>query len=259
VQAVKDEAGWEVFRECMYGVCNAADNKPYARCYVEFTNESAVRQCEAYADPGRAEDYKKYWNNVFLAEDMRKACAKKGGKYDPVLRECSLTITLKQISKKPQDAKGVKLADNVGCDNVKTITQKVGAGSLPCSLIAFGIDRSCLDADQEAINDNKSQKKTALVTGLITGAAGVAGGILLGFTNKTCVGGTGTECLDGTMKFNKGLGIGTAVTGAIGGVSPDYPWACLPLWQPLQVGAQPPSTAIQTTGKCLLEMAARLI
>jgi hypothetical protein len=205
VQAVKDEAGWEVFRECMYGVCNAADNKPYARCYVEFTNESAVRQCEAYADPGRAEDYKKYWNNVFLAEDMRKACEKKGGKYDPVLRECTLTITLRQQGRYAKDAKELKIAAGVGCDNTYSKEEKVGAGSIECGGPAWGLPQ-CYHADQDAIDDKKAAIKTGVLTSVIGVAGGVAAGVIAGLANKTSTQSCGSGGLHDGKCYSNQLG-----------------------------------------------------
>jgi hypothetical protein len=175
----------------------------------------------AIADQSRTEDYKNYWNNVFLPADMRAACSKKGASFDDSRNECNITITLKQIAKEAKDAKGVKLGNNVGCRNEASITKKVGAGSLPCSLIAFGITRGdCLDADQQAIDDNKKQKTTAVVTGLVTGLGGVATGVLTGFTigNETCEG-EGLHATCTKKGFNKGIGISTAVGGALTGVT----------------------------------------
>jgi hypothetical protein len=233
VNAVKDEAGWEVFRECMYGECNAADNKPYARCYVEFTNESALGQCAAYADPARTEDYKKYWNNVFLAEDMRGACAKKGGKYDPVIRECTVTITLRQQGRYAKDAKGLKIAAGVGCDNTYSKEEKVGAGSIECGGPTWGLPQ-CYHADQDAIDDKKAAIKTGVLTSVIGVAGGVAAGVVAGLANKSCKTGQSlsgaNDCYEsikdgngvgeklGQKSFNVGSALAVGLTPAVAAV-----------------------------------------
>jgi hypothetical protein len=199
----------------------------------------------AIADQSRTEDYKNYWNNVFLPADMRAACLKKGAVFDDVNRECNITITLKQYGRSASNAKGLKIADNVGCDRTYTKIERIGAGTIECGGPVWNLP-ICFHADQQAIEDKQAEVKKSVVTAGIGVATGILTGVVAGIGSATktytCTGdmvlsadkcynkkpnggveSSGIDANQGKSKFNVGaaLGAGLSTTGlaAVGGIA----------------------------------------
>jgi hypothetical protein len=197
----------------MYGECNASATKPYTRRYTDFTNEDAFKNCTlAIADQSRTEDYKNYWNNVFLPNDMRAACSKKGASFDDSRNECNITITLKQYGRSASNAKGLKIADNVGCDRTYTKVERIGVGTIECGGPVWN-PPICFHADQQSIDDAQGKVKMAWVSGGVGVLGGVATGLAVDLSYETYQG--------ERTENRKGLGAGLAAgaTPALAGLT----------------------------------------
>ncbi|MDR1009033.1 MAG: hypothetical protein LBL52_02140 [Rickettsiales bacterium] len=214
--SVADSPDWEGFTMCMRGSCGGGNSQPAnVRCYEDLTAEDVFNQeCKIMVatDPSRAKEFYDYFHDTVLPTEQKEACNRRGGLWDTAGRRCLITITYRRKGSGASNAKGVKLEDNIGCDD--NVPKQVELGgtqkSLLCKAEIFG-KGPCFNADNKAIDEVKTQQ--ALGVGLmVTGVVGgTIGGILAG------------KPKDGAGDWNVGTTVLTGVSGAVAGVGSGLP------------------------------------